>query len=380
MTESNIVRPLHIGKFIPPPYAGVEAHIDSLLRSLLPEFNVTLAAAKSPGISELLPYKVLEASSFGKFASATISPGILKIVKDEFISGRSNLLHIHSPNPWGDFAAISLPKNFPVVISWHSDIVRQKNIMKFYKYIQNKAIQRADKILVATPNHYLSSVQLHNFNVESKIVHIPYGIDFSSLHNIPMDYEFMNMLKRFALNRPIILSVGRHVSYKGFSYLLSAFSKIKNDAVLLMVGSGPLTASLIQQSMDYGVANDVLFVGEVNLPQLVTSYAASTIFCLPSITQAEAFGIASAEAMSFGKPTIVCNLRNGVNYLNKHEITSLVVEPCNANELSAAIDDLLSSPALIDQMGAKAKEWVTHEFSIEAMRSAVANVYYSLIP
>jgi len=383
MTNIKEIRPLHIGKFIPPPYAGVEAHVDSLLTSLSPAFNCTLVAGKSSvtdlnRAQEQYPYNVIEASSFGKFASATLSPGVMSIAREELLSGKSNLLHIHSPNPWGDLTALLLPAHIPVVMSWHSDIIRQKNIMRLYKYIQNKAINRANKIIVATPGHYLSSNQLNQFDVSSKIVSVPYGIDFKSLHETKVDQEFFLEIKKFANERPIVLTVGRHVSYKGYSYLLKAFSKRKSEAILVMIGIGPLTQELVSLASELGITKRILFVGEVGMPKLAAAFRACDFFCLPSISQAEAFGIASAEAMSFGKPTIVCNLQNGVNYLNQDKITSLVVEPYSVEELSSSIDLLASDIALRSRLGLEAKKRVEAEFSMEAMRIGVQNVYESL--
>jgi len=377
------IRPLHIGKFIPPPYAGVEAHVDSLLKSLSPVLDVTLVAGKSSHTKyrssyEPCPYRIIQATSFGKFASATLSPGVLTIARNELLSGRSNLLHIHSPNPWGDLAALSLPQHIPVVMSWHSDIIRQKFIMNFYKYIQSRVIQRVDKIIVATPNHYLSSAQLNQCDISSKIVSVPYGINFSLLQDIEYDQDFFLEIKKFANQSPIVLTVGRHVSYKGYSHLLSAFSKIRSGAVLVMIGIGPLTNELMNLAGELGISSRILFVGEANMKILTAAFRACDFFCLPSVSQTEAFGIASAEAMSFGKPTIVCNLQNGVNYLNKDGVTSIVVEPFSTQDLANAIDLLANDVVLRSRMAKQAKKWVESEFSIEAMRNGVLNVYKSL--
>jgi rhamnosyl/mannosyltransferase len=376
------IRPLHVGKFFPPPYAGVEAHIDTLLRALLPEVRATLLAGASPvaGAAALaeLPYRTLVARSYGKLASATLSPGVLSMAGQELSSGRSNLLHIHAPNPWGDLAALACPREVPVVMSWHSDIVRQRQLLTAYKYLQRRVLARVDRIIVFTPKHYDSSAQLHQLDVASKIVYVPMGIDLAGLDKGYADAAMAARLKAWARGRPLLLTVGRHVYYKGYDYLLAAMARLRSEAVLVMVGAGALTAALQQQARELGLEQRVLFLGEVDKAALVAALHACDMFALPSIAPSEAFGIASAEAMACGKPTIVCQLHNGVNYLNQDGVTSLVVPPQQVAALADAVDTLALDEALRRRMGSAANAWVRSEFSLDAMKQGTLALYRSL--
>ncbi len=376
------IKPLHIAKYIPPPYGGVEGHVDTLLRSLLPDIQGSLVAGECPVVGHFMqdqfPYRVLAAKSFGKFASATISPGVFSSAINELDSGRSNLLHIHPPNPWGDFVALACPKSIPVVMTWHSDIVRQRNLMKVYRVVQRQALKRVDKIIVFTPKHYESSEQLHQLDVESKIVFIPIGIDFERLDVKYANANTFLRIKGFSKGRPTILTVGRHVYYKGYEFLISAISRLRSNAVLVMVGSGVLTDVLMKLARRLNIEDRVLFLGEVDNPSLVSAFHSCDIFCLPSITPNEAFGIASAEAMACGKPTIVCELNNGVNYLNRKGETSLAVPPRDVGALANAIDELVVNDELRIQMGGAANNWVRSEFSVAAMKRGILELYKSL--
>ncbi len=379
----NKIRPLHIGKIAPPPFGGIEAHVDTLLKSLCPEVQGTLVAAESPVSGnnqfECSPYKIVTAKAFGKFASVVMSPGVLALAGEELKSNRCNLLHLHAPNPWGDMAALLTAKRTPVVISWHSDIIRQQNMMRVYRHIQKMVLDRADKIIVFTPKHYTSSLQLNQINVESKIVHVPMGIDFDSLEKRNSNLAFNEVIDKFAQGRPLLLTVGRHVYYKGYSYLISALSRIRSDAVMIMIGSGVLTELLKAQALELGLSDRILFLGDVDQPKLVTALHRCDVFCLPSIEPSEAFGIASAEAMSCGKPTIVCELRNGVNYLNKNGETGITVMPKDVTGLANAIDSLVFDDALRTRLGSYASEWVRSEFSTIAMKKGTIGVYDSLL-
>jgi rhamnosyl/mannosyltransferase len=376
------IRPLHVAKFVPPPYAGVEAHADTLLRTLLPEVQGTLVAgewAAHPHGHEPMPYRVLRARAFGTIGNLPFSPGVVQHVRRELRSGRCNLLHLHAPNPLGDAAALVCSRKVPVVMTWHSDIVRQQTLLKFYRPVQRRALQRADRIVVFTPKHYDSSAQLHQVDVSAKVVKVPIGIDFSRLDAAGGDPQVRAAIDDFARGRPVALTVGRHVYYKGYEYLLAAMARLRAEAVLVMIGTGVLTDDLRRQAAELGIAARVLFLGETKDAGLVSAMHACDFFCLPSIEPSEAFGIASAEAMSCGKPTIVCELRNGVNYLNRDGVTSLTVPPRDVAALADAIDTLAGDAALRARMGAAAARWVNDEFSVAAMKREMTALYRSLL-
>jgi glycosyltransferase involved in cell wall biosynthesis len=375
--------PLHIGKFVPPPYAGIEAHVDVLLRSLLSVSSPTLVATEPrqrTGQSIEPPYRLLRARSFGTFASVPLSPSILSIVRREFAEHRSNLLHLHAPNPWGDFALLlATPKDTPAIITWHSDIVRQRRLLKGYAVFQRLALRRADRIVVFTPKHYESSQQLKLPGLESKIVPIPIGIDFARLDNEPHHAALEDELTRWASGRPLIATVGRHVYYKGYQHLIAALAQTREPSVLAMVGTGPMSQALKNQARQLGIESRVCFLGEVDRTCLATVLRKCSFFCLPSIEPSEAFGIASAEAMALGKPTVVCTLGNGVDYLNRAGITSIATPPRDERALAAALDTLSADAALAASMGAAAKHWVRSEFGITTMRDQMLALYNSLI-
>jgi len=377
------LRPLHLGKMIPPPYAGMEAHVDTLLRAISPDAVCTLVASdtlpwRDPNPPPL-PYRVLAAKSYGSLASAIVSPALMSLVAHEFGSGRANLLHVHAPNPWGDLAVLRAGKQVPTVMTWHSDIVRQRLLLQGYGRFQQHALARVDRIIVFTPAHYASSEQLNVADLSSKVVHVPIGIDFERLDTPARDAALLQRIDAFARGRPVFMTVGRHVYYKGYSHLLGAMSRGSADAVLVMIGAGPLTAVLQRQVKELGLSRRVLMLGEVSAPTLVTALHRCDVFCLPSIAPSEAFGIATAEAMACGKPALVCQLNNGVNYLNQAGVTSVVVPPRDENALADAIDMLARDEATRQRLGDAARGWVRSQFSVEAMRLGTLALYRALM-
>jgi rhamnosyl/mannosyltransferase len=149
--------------------------------------------------------------------------------------------------------------------------------------------------------------------------------------------------------------------------------------VLVMIGSGVLTPELAQQVKEQRLQDRVLMMGEVDNADLVAALHRCDVFTLPSIEPSEAFGIASAEAMACGKPTVVCELGNGVNHLNQDQITSLTVPPRDASALADALDQLLQNNALRATMGAAAHKWAMEQFSAQAMALGTEKLYQSLL-
>ena len=122
----------------------------------------------------------------------------------------------------------------------------------------------------------------------------------------------------------------------------------------------------------------MLFAGEVDESTLVRAVHRCDVFCLPSIEPSEAFGIASAEAMACAKPTVVCELGNGVNYLNRDGVTGITVPPRDPSALAHALDMLVRDDPLRLAMGAAAREWVREQFSVETMKQRTLALYRTL--
>ena len=170
-----------------------------------------------------------------------------------------------------------------------------------------------------------------------------------------------------------MLFVGRLVPYKGVEILIRALENVK--ARLWIVGTGPLEASLKNLVREKGIADRVLFLGHVPDEDLVTYYHACDLFALPSITNQEMFGLVQLEAMACSKPVISTTVPTGVPWVNQHGKTGYTVTPGNSAELKQAIQRLLSSPQLRDEMGAAGRARVQRHFTSTRMAEGILQVY-----
>ena len=298
------------------------------------------------------------------------------------MSGQLDIIHLHMPFPLGDIACLLSGFKGKIVLWWHSDIVRQKKLMRLYKPVMQKMLQRADVIVVATEGHIEHSSYLEPY--KEKCVLIPFGVDCAmeaasdryveakaaeNLINIASPKEKKRQLT--------FLFVGRLVYYKGCDILLKAFAGVE-DARLVMVGSGVLEEECHRLTKELGIRDRVQFTGEVSQQELQKYMAECDVFVLPSVVKSEAFGIVQIEAMAFGKPVINTNLPSGVPYVSIHGETGLTVEPGNVEQLAKAMQWMTEHEEERLIMGKKARERMKTEYRQEVMTARVLDLYRKL--
>ena len=103
------------------------------------------------------------------------------------------------------------------------------------------------------------------------------------------------------------------------------------------------------------------------------------IFCFPSITRNEAFGLALAEGMYYGKPAITFSIPgSGVNYVNLNNITGIECENSNAKDYANAIDKLASDDKLRKILGENAKKRIKDNFTSKKFKENVLELFKEL--
>ena len=161
-------------------------------------------------------------------------------------------------------------------------------------------------------------------------------------------------------NKIICFAVGRHVPYKGFEYLINASKYLDDRFHIFIGGEGELTEKLKKQSLG---DKKITFLGRINDSDLISYYLAMDIFCFPSITKNEAFGLALAEGMYFEKPAVTFTISgSGVNYVNLKDVTGLEVENRNSIAYAEALKKLAGNETLRLKLGTAAKQRVKDNF------------------
>jgi glycosyltransferase involved in cell wall biosynthesis len=368
---------------------GIERHMQLLCEGLT-ALNVgvtylvagdSLSSKVSKVSTKLDSYDLVEAATFGTFFSTAASP--MQIIRALAMHRKNpfDVVHLHLPNPLAHIASLLLPKSIKRVITWHSDIVKQKRLLSIYLPFLRRFVSTADAIIAATPAHFTSSTQIPADYPANKCHVIPYGRDFTDLALTPTTTQLYESLKvrakEMSTSGRIIFALGRHVYYKGFDVLIEAMQGI--DALLIVGGDGPLKAQLQQQSKQLGVAAKVAFTGPIPEAELAAYFNACDVFCLPSVEQSEAFGLVQLEAMACGKPVVCTQLNNGVNVVNQTGVTGLAVPVRDAKALAQALNMLLNDDALRSKLGQQAKTHAVNGYSLTAMSNSHVALYHTLL-
>jgi glycosyltransferase involved in cell wall biosynthesis len=373
------VNVLHLGKF-DGDVGGIERYLRALLGGLPEDIvPVNLVANDVARTDEHREYHYLtvRAASHGIVASVAVAPSMPLIARRLHREHSFDIVHLHFPDPLGHLTAMALPRSVKRVISWHSDIIKQRTALAVYRPFLNAFVRDADAIIGATPQHFSSSQQMAPARPGQLREVIPYGFDPDALGWSDAARATRARLEQELGRRPSIFTVGRHVYYKGFDVLTRALRAV--DAELWIGGRGPMTERFRQAARDAGVADRVRFVGFIPDAELIAYYDACDVFCMPSTERAEQFGLVQLEAMHCGKPVVATRLGTGVEYVTLDEVTGLLVKPGDEQALAQALNRLLGDPPLRARLGEAGRRRVAEEFSVRQMVDKTVALYRSLV-
>jgi phosphatidyl-myo-inositol dimannoside synthase len=168
--------------------------------------------------------------------------------------------------------------------------------------------------------------------------------------------------------RPILLTVGRldkSEPGKGVDTVIRALPAVLRkfpDTLYLVVGRGDQVGQLQRLAMEFGVLNNVQFVGEVDEAALRALYYDADVFVMPS--RQEGFGIVFLEAMAYGKPVIGGNHGGTVDVVEEG-VTGFLVDPSDVASLEERLIRLLSDKHLRSDMGLAGNRRVQEHFTFE---------------
>ncbi|MEK6245043.1 MAG: glycosyltransferase [Pseudomonadota bacterium] len=372
---------LQFGRFHDQNHGGIERHVAILAAGLKAYGTVDNVVANNRWQTEVeaaAPVRTYKIRSLGTLAGVAVAPTFPLFVKRLWERERYDIAHLHFPDPLSHFAAELLPREVKRVVTWHSDIVRQRRLFALYRPLLDGFLERVDAVIAATPKHFEMSRQLDAIRGSPKCRVIAYGIDLAPF--AASDELMRRAAKlRASLSSPksVVFAVGRHVYYKGFEYLIRAMSGL--DAVLVLGGSGPLLDTHRRLAAAAGVAHKVIFPGRIEERDLAAYYHAADVFCLPSCEPSEAFGIVQLEAMACAKPIVNCELGNGVNFVAPHDVCALSVPPRDPTALARALNGLLQDTGRRNALGGAGLDRVNRMFSARRMVDEHLALYRELL-
>ncbi|MGE5815044.1 MAG: glycosyltransferase [Acidobacteriota bacterium] len=362
----NQPRILQLGKFYPPYMGGIETHLETLC-SQLRTFDVTVLAANTNNQrteEDRNGVRVIRLPPRLWLSTAPLCPSIA----GEIRRLRPDLVHLHLPHPGGMMGLLASRYGGRLVVTYHSDVVRQQWRAAPFTPILHAALRRACTILVTSRAYVETSTVLQRFRSRCQVV--PYGIPTARFERVD-DAQIAALRARFGDR--MVLATGRLVYYKGFDVLIEAMRHVSGH--LVVIGDGPLLSSLNSRAQQLGVAAKVTFTGEIGNHELAPFYSAARVFVLPSVARSEAFGIVQLEALACGTPVVNTNLPSGVPEVSLDRVTGLTVPPKDPQALARAMTTLLDDPDLRARYGAAGRARVASEFTDVVMGERIRRVY-----
>ncbi|OXA81444.1 rhamnosyl/mannosyltransferase [Flavobacterium aquidurense] len=288
-------------------------------------------------------------------------PSLKQLINDH------DVIHHHYPFPTMEVSLLRYLERFgskKFIITWHANIKnsRWSWIEKYYNPAIKKLLDRADHIVVTSPQLFEASDVLKNYKEKIKI--IPLSFD--------PKYKILNS-KKYPENREFeLLFVGKLRKYKGVEYLIKAIEHL--PIKLSIVGNGEEFYNLNKQIDDLKIRNKVRFITFASDEELDEIYKKSDLFILPSINEAEAFGVVQLEAMANALPVINTYLDSGVPFVSLNDFSGITVEPKSSEALKAAIATIIKNKELYEFFSSNALER-SGLFTREKMSQSYMRIY-----
>jgi len=356
------MRVVQVGKYYYPFSGGIESHLYVLANELKSHFDLDVVVSNTEPrtVRDVVDgVAVTRCASFGRFASVEASPGMAL----ELSSRSYDVVHVHLPNPLGaaSYFASKKPRSHRLIVTYHSDVARQRYLNYLYGPLVTRLLERADAVIATSPGLLEHSSVLPRFRAKTRIV--PYGIDLERFgESDALSSEARAVRERFG-HGPLLLGVGRLIYYKGFEFALRALPLLP-EARLLLIGDGPLRSPLEALARELGVAERVTFLGDVRNERVAPYYLAS-----------DAFGIVQIEAMACGVPVINTRLPSGVPFVSRDGESGFTVPPEDPHALAAAVRRLLDDPELRRRFGEAGRARAHAEFSKAALKRRLLEIY-----
>lgn len=287
------------------------------------------------------------------------------------LAREADVVHYHFPWPFMDLAHFMARVNKPTVVTYHSDIVRQRHLLRLYQPLKHRFLRSVDAIVATSPNYLGSSTVLARYPGKTSV--IPFGLDRTTY---PQPDPDRLAYWRERVGPKFFLFVGVLRYYKGLHILLEAAAG--TDYPVVIVGAGPIEHELKEQAARLGLKN-VLFVGAIDEPDKAALLTLCYAVSFPSHLRSEAFGISLLEGAMYGKPMISSEIGTGTTYINIDGDTGLVVPPSDALALRAAMRTLWDNPELARTMGRRAAARFEELFTSEQMAANYTALYHDLI-
>jgi len=274
--------------------------------------------------------------------------------------------HGYKADLYGFLAAWRLSK--PVVATCHN-WVGGTTALGIYNHLDRLALKKFGAL--AAVSDEVAQRLLDAGVPAEKIKTIANGIDVQAFeHAQPLPVLSFT-------NEKVIGMVARLDLQKGFEYLLRAVRELCHTFAglkVVIVGEGPDRQAIEEMVKEYGLQSNVVLAGQHS--DMPAVYAAMDIFVLPSLN--EGLPMTILEAMAASRPVVATRV-GAIPKVITDGVNGLLVNPRDTEGLRNAITSLLSDPERCRQMGEKAHDWVSRNYTSEAMALKYRQLYDEIL-
>lgn len=302
---------------------------------------------------------------------ASTSFSVSAFLRFSQLAKKADIIHYHFPWPFMDVVHFATRVKKPTVLTYHSDIIRQKHLLKLYRPLKQKFLASMDCIVATSPNYLATSHVLAKLS--DRVSVIPIGLD-KATYPQPMPDRLQYWRGRFGPRFFLFIGVIRY--YKGLHILVEAAQGI--DYPIVIVGAGPVEQELKAQAAQLGLHN-IYFLGHLPDVDKVALLMLCYAVVFPSHLRSEAFGVSLLEGAMYGKPMISSEIGTGTTYVNIGNKTGLVVPPSDSVALRRAMRYLWEHPDEAAGLGRRAEERYWKHFTAEQMVKSYVGLYDNLV-
>jgi rhamnosyl/mannosyltransferase len=373
-----VARIVHILKWYPPSIGGIERVAEfcaDAARSAGHEVTIIACAKGNQGPGRAVTATgvvVIRLPSLGIVLSMPVAPRLPIAIWDALKT--ADLVHFHEPYPHAMLWLLLLPRPRKLVITWHGDIVRQKRLKPYVEWFQSRLADRADAILCTSARMAPGSAVLSRHLSQIRIV--PFMIDMTAFDRLREDRQRIEATRARRGGR-YVFCCGRLIAYKGYDVLIDAVAR--TDIRVVVVGEGPLRAELEARALARGVAEQIVFAGEVDDETLRDLHCAAEFLVFPSVTQGEAFGLVQLDAMAAGRPVINTWLQTSVPEVSADGVSGLTVAPRDPVALREAMLRLWADDTLRERLAAGALARVRERFERSRVVGTLLSLYEQVL-
>ncbi|MEM4258652.1 MAG: glycosyltransferase family 4 protein [Candidatus Thermoplasmatota archaeon] len=306
------------------------------------------------GETDVFPYDRPDDKELaGKFFDCVYRYNDLLVQK---VKGTYDLVHCHDWLTIKAGVALKHKLGIPLVLTVHSTEYDRSGWIypnQWFIDIEKEGMMQAD-VIIAVSN-FTKKIIVEKYGIPSEKVHV--------IHNAVFPIGEGE-------KKNLVLFLGRLTLQKGPEFFLKTAKKVleKEDTRFVIAGTGDMLPRLINQAVDLGIANKVIFTGKLSEEEVKHIYKIANVYVMPSVS--EPFGITALEAISAGTPTIVSKA-SGVSEVFKN---CFKVDFWDTDEMANKIIALLRYPPLRTTMVEHSKQEIDL-FTWERVASRTLDVY-----